>query len=293
LDTLWGLESAVMSRDLLRTFVRSRIGQDRPVGSLDLRGGLPRAAVERISAAVLGVVPDPSGVLLDVGVGTGEIGACVALSPGVRYLGLDLSLATLRRFEARLYRDGASAWFLRADADRPWPIRDGRVRLFFLSRAAHLLRVGPLVTEVVRTAHPDGAWVVLGRVRREASSVRATLRRALHRLLGESGVESVSGETAQHRLAAALAERGGTSMPAQVVATWTAAESPAGTLAVWREKPSLAGLPLPAPVRNEVLDRLEAWARRRYGDLDTLRDTSESYEISAIRLPTQPWAPPA
>jgi len=247
-----------MSRDLLRTFDRPRIDPSRPAAGLDQRGGLPRAAVERIAAAVRGAAPTPSGVLLDLGVGTGEIGACVAQTSGLRYLGLDLAFATLQRFEERLSLEGARAWLLRADADHPWPLRDGRVRLFFLSRAAHLLRVAPLVTEVVRTAHPDGAWVVLGRVRREASSVRATLRRALHRLLGESGVFSVSGEMAQHRLATALAEHGGTSKPAQVVATWTAAESPAGTLAVWRKKPSLAGIPLPAPVRQGVFDRLEA-----------------------------------
>lgn len=282
-----------MSRDLPRTFSRSRPGRTPLAGGPDLAGGLPRAAVERIAAAILSVTRNPSGLLLDVGVGTGEIGACVARSAGLRYLALDLSLATLQRFEGRVAREGASASLVRADADRPWPVAEGRVQLFFLSRAAHLLRVGPLVTEVVRTAHPDGAWVVLGRIRREASSVRATLRRALHRLLSESNVDSVSGETAQHRLAAALAEHGGSSLPAQVVATWTAAESPAGALAVWREKPSLAGIPLPAAVRKDVLDRLEAWARRRYGDLDTVRDTSESYEISAIRMSPLPWAPPS
>jgi hypothetical protein len=281
-----------MSHDL-RTSSRTRLGQDRLAESFDPRGGLPLAAVERIAAAILGVAPSPPGVLLDVGVGTGEIGACVARIPGLRYLGLDLSLSTLLRFHRRLGRVGASAWRVRADADRPWPVRDGSVRIFFLSRAAHLLRFEPLVAEAMRAAHPDGAWVILGRVRREASSVRATLRRALHRLLGESGIESVSGEAAQHLLAAALARQGGTSMPPKVVATWTAAECPAGALATWRDKSCLAGIPLPAPVRDEVLDRLEAWARRRYGDLDTVRETSESYELSAVRLPPLPWDPPA
>ena len=282
-----------MSQDSLRTQSLPRAGKDRLAEGFDPRGGLPLAAVERIAASIVGVDPSPAGVLLDVGVGTGEIGASVARIPGLRYCGLDLSLSTLLRFDHRLRRVGASAWLLRADADRPWPVRNGSVRIFFLSRAAHLLRFEPLVAEAVRTAHPDGAWVILGRVRREASSVRATLRRALHRLLGESGIESVSGEAAQHLLAAALARHGGTSMPPQVVATWTAAECPAGALATWRDKPSLAGIPLPAPVRDEVLDRLEAWARRRYGDLDTVREASESYELSAVRLPPLPWAPPA
>jgi hypothetical protein len=264
-----------------------RFGFERSAEGLGRRAGLPLVAVEKIAKAIVALAPSPIGQLLDVGAGTGEIGACLAYTPGLRYLALDLSLPTLHRFEWRLHGEGSRALLVRANADRPWPLRDGCVRLFFLSRAAHLLRLEPLVAEAVRTAHPEGAWVILGRVRREASSVRATLRRALHRLLGESGIESMSGETAQHLLAAALANRGGTSLPPRVVATWSATERPIDPLASWRQKTALAGLPLPAPLREEVLDRLEAWARRRYGDLEAAREVGESYELSAVRLPAR------
>jgi hypothetical protein len=276
-----------MSYDPLLLPDRPRLGFERSTEGLGRRSGLPLVAVERIAKAIVALAPNPIGQLLDVGAGTGEIGACLAYIPGLRYLALDLSLPTLHRFEWRLHGEGNRALLVRADADRPWPLQDGSVRLFFLSRAAHLLRLEPLVDEAVRTADPEGAWVILGRVRREASSVRATLRRALHRLLGESGIESMSGETAQHLLAAALATRGGTSMPPRVVATWSAIERPLDPLASWRQKTALAGIPLPAPVREEVLDRLEAWARRRYGDLETAREVSESYELSAVRLPAR------
>jgi hypothetical protein len=276
-----------MSHDPLLLPGRPRFGFERPVEGLGRRSGLPLVAVERIAKAIVALAPSPTGQLLDVGAGTGEIGACLAYTPGLRYLALDLSLPTLHRFEGRLHGEGGRALLVRADADRTWPIQGGSVRLFFLSRAAHLLRLEPLVDEAVRTAHPEGAWVILGRVRREASSIRATLRRALHRLLGESGVESMSGETAQHLLAAALANRGGTSMPPRVVATWTTVERPSDPLAAWRKKAALAGIPLPAPMRTEVLDRLEAWARRRYGDLEVAREVGESYELSAVRLPAR------
>ena len=249
------------------------------------RSGLPFEAFERIASAIVALAPSPTGLLLDVGAGPGEIGSCLAYIPGVRYVALDLSLPTLHRFEWRLHGEGSRALLLRADADQPWPLADGCVRLFFLSRAAHLLRLEPLVAEAVRTADPEGAWVILGRVRREASSIRATLRRALHRLLGESGIESMSGETAQHLLATALAQHGGTSMPPRVVATWTTVERPIDPLSAWRLKTALAGIPLPAPVRDEVLDRLEAWSRRRYGDLEAAHEVNESYELSAVRLP--------
>jgi hypothetical protein len=74
-------------------------------------------------------------------------------------------------------------------------------------------------------------------------------------------------------------------MPPRVVATWTTVERPIDPLAAWRRKSALAGIPLPAPARNEILDRLEAWSRRRYGDLEAAHEVSESYELSAVRLP--------
>jgi hypothetical protein len=274
-----------MSRDFSPAPGPPPAGLEALAQSPGRRSGLPLAAVERIAHAIVALAPSPTGLLLDVGAGTGEIGSCLAYIPGVRYVALDLSLPTLHRFEWRLHGEGSRALFLRADADQPWPLADGCVRLFFLSRAAHLLRLEPLVDEAVRTAHPDGAWVILGRVRREASSIRATLRRALHRLLGESGIESMSGETAQHLLATALAQHGGTSMPPRVVATWTTVERPIDPLSSWRQKAALAGIPLPSPLRDEILDRLEAWSRRRYGDLETQHEVNESYELSAVRLP--------
>jgi hypothetical protein len=250
------------------------------------RVGLPPFAVVQIATAVAAQVgPEPAGLLLDLGVGTGEIGGCLASLPGVRYLALALSLSRLRRLSRRLPRPGRGAFLACADANLSWPVRDGAASLFFLSRAAHLLLPEPLVAEVLRTAHPSGAWVVLGRVRREPSSVRATLRRALHRLLGESGIATRSGEAAHPILATAFALKGGAPLPPRSVATWTVVERPAEALTSWRDKPGLAGIVLASQLRDDVLDRLEAWARRRYGDLGAGRVATESYELSVVRLP--------
>ncbi|HTQ79511.1 MAG TPA: hypothetical protein VMM92_05920, partial [Thermoanaerobaculia bacterium] len=169
------------------------------------RPGLPPAAVAQIAAVIASQAgARPPGLLLDLGGGTGAIGHRLAAFPGVCYLTLALSLPRLRRFARRSSAGEGSAFLARADANLAWPLRDGCVSLFFLTRAAHLLLPESLVAEILRTAHPAGSAVVLGRVRREPSSVRATLRRALHRLLSESGIPSRSGEAAHPLLAAAL-----------------------------------------------------------------------------------------
>ena len=141
------------------------------------------------------------------------------------------------------------------------------------------------MAETLRAAHPGGAVFVLGRVRREPESVRASLRREMRRLLAEYGVKGRGGEQARKRLVMAFAARGGWPLPTEPVASWPVRERAAESLASWRSKPGLAGTAIPYDVQREVLDRLEAWARQTYGDLETYRDAIESYELTAVRIP--------
>ncbi len=197
---------------------------DGQARGFDRRAGLPPAAAEAVARAVVELAaaasPEAGGLLLDLGAGTGEIGVQLArfardaAPAGARqtYLGIDLSLAMLAAFRNKL-RGGAGtagrAALAAADADRPWPLRAGRVRAIFLSRAAHLLDPERLLAEASRAAHPAGALLILGRVRREPESLRATLRREMRRLLAERGIAGRSGEESRRRLLALAAERGG------------------------------------------------------------------------------------
>jgi SAM-dependent methyltransferase len=260
---------------------------DHQAASFAERAGLPPQEAAAVAAAVGGIVAgaaDGGGVLLEVGAGSGEIGAGLAAAPDLPYLGLDLSLPMLVRFRARL-RPAVAGRLVRADAGAGWPLPAGRVGAVFLSRAAHLLDGDHLAAEVRRTAHPGGAWLLLGRVRREPESVRATLRREMRRLLAAAGVAGRSGEQAHDRLLAALTAVGARPLPPRVVASWQVAERPAAALAAWRGKGGLAGVALPAAVQEEVLGRLEAWARRRWDDLDAPHEATERYELSGVRLP--------
>lgn len=254
---------------------------DLQADSFAERAGLEPREAAAVAAAVSGIVAGAAGVLLEVGAGSGEIGAWLAAAPDRPYLGLDLSLPMLLRFSARL----PACHLIQADGGAGWPLPTGRVGAVFLSRAAHLLDSDRLAAEVRRTAHPRGAWLLLGRVRREPGSVRAALRREMRRLLAAAGVAGRSGEEAHDRLLAALAAGGALPLPPRVVTSWPVAERPAAALAAWRGKPGLAGVALSAALKEEVLVQLEAWARRRWANLDAAHETTERYELSGARLP--------
>ena len=263
---------------------------DAQAGTFDRRAGLPPAAVREIAAAVLAVAePIADGVLIELGAGTGEIGAALATEGRMAYVGLDLSLPMLARFAARLRKQAASAARIalaQANADRPWPLR-GRARIVFISRALHLLDLEHFARETAACSHPLGCAVVVGRVRRDRESVRDMLRAQMRSLLAAHGVTGKSGERAQGRLLAALSPHGGEPRAPRAAATWIAEVSPADVLAAWREKPGLVGESLPPALQAEVLDRLEDWAQEQLGDLAVPRPAVESYELSIVDLPAQ------
>lgn len=257
----------------------------------DLRAGLPSGVARRIAAAVSELAPAGSGVVLDLGAGTGQIGQHLAGMSGARgrsrYLGLDVSGPMLAVFRRKLGPGaaGARGGLARADAAVGWPIGSGRVDLVFLSRAAHLLPLGVLVEETLRVASPEGALAVFGGVRSRPESLRVVLRREMRRLLAEQGIEGRSAGEAQRRIAGALAARGGEVLPVRTAASWGMVERAGDLLAAWRAKPGLGGWAVTAEVQDRVLRRLEDWVRERHGSLDVTRDAIECYDLAAVRLP--------
>jgi hypothetical protein len=113
----------------------------------------------------------------------------------------------------RNFGAGARRALVRADAAAPWPLAGGRVKVVFVSRAAHLLPLALLVEETLRVASPRGALFVLGGVESDPESLRAVLRRQMRRLLAEHGV--VPWRAGQRGNAGALAERGGKVLPSR------------------------------------------------------------------------------
>lgn len=267
---------------------------DVQAAGFDRRAGLPFSVCEDVADALVDMTaPGPEALVLELGAGTGMMGLPLSERVG-RYMGLDISHPMLEIFREKLDRQGARARhasLVQADANQRWPLPEGSVSVVFASRAAHLFDEAHLVSELKRTRVPAGAWLILGRVRREVGSWREALRGALQERLRALGYVPRSSAGTRQRLLAALERAGGSGAVTRMVAQWSVKERPSEALGAWGSKSGLAGVAVPAAVQDEVLQWLEAWARERYGDLDAIHEASERYELTAFRLPA--GGPPA
>lgn len=259
------------------------ISFDEQAESFEQRAGIPEPYAARVAEAVieLGGLAH-GGRLLELGAGTGQIGAQL-LVRGVDYLALDLSPGMLGVFARRIAPEHHPR-LLVGDAEQRWPVDDGSLRAVFSSRAAHLLEPRKLWQEARRTAEPAGAWLLIGRRARDPASVRASLRRRMHELLADEGIEPRSGGNPQ-RMLDAMAGPGEGTRCLREVARWPVVHRPIDALEAWRSKSGLAGLALDHELEARVLDRLEHWARACYGDLEAEHASEERYELHGLRVP--------
>jgi ubiquinone/menaquinone biosynthesis C-methylase UbiE len=252
---------------------------DGQAAQFDRRVGLPESDCRAIAAAVIALAGAGEGDrVLEIGAGTGMIGRWFLEHP-VRYVGLDRSRGMLEVFRRR---PGAGrAGLVQADGALPWPLPAGAARVIFSSRAMHLLPLAHVVEEVRRVGTASGVCL-LGWVEREPESVKARMSREMQRLVRERGFAPRT--AGSRRFLAACRERGAAELPRTAVARWPARHSPRQSLDSWRGKLGLGGLVLPPGVQESVLDELEAWARRTFGDLDAESSAEETYVLDGVRL---------
>ena len=248
----------------------------------DQRAGLLSGDSRQIAATVLelGRV-GATDVVVEVGAGTGQIGAWLAASR--RYVGFDLSDGMLRHFRARLSGRAAAHVLVRADGNRGWPLAAGAARAIFSSRALHLLDGEHVADEVFRVATPAGATLIIGRIERAPESVRARLAREMRGMVRRHGFEP-RGDQQHHRLTEACLQRGAVTLEPVTAATWPVTASARQSLEAWRPLPGLGGVEVPDEIRRAVLAELEAWAADVFGGLDQPFESQEAYVLKPLRL---------
>ena len=147
---------------------------DQQAPGYDARVGLPESVGAAVAAEIMVCAElQTDDLVLELGVGTGEIGVHLARLP-VRYVGLDSSQAMLDVFRAKGILGSSS--LIVADCNQPWPLPDGSAAVVFASRVIHLLDPEHITRETVRICRSAG-YLILGRVLRDPDSLKSRLRR--------------------------------------------------------------------------------------------------------------------
>ncbi|MBV8299183.1 MAG: class I SAM-dependent methyltransferase [Candidatus Eremiobacteraeota bacterium] len=260
---------------------------DRAAASYDERSGIPPERRAEIVRALAGLTRLAAGdVLLELGAGTGQLGACFP-ALGVRYVGLDDSAPMLAEFERRRPAGGAPIELIQADVNVTWPVASASVRAVFSSRAVHLFDLQHVVAETLRVARPAGATFVLGRVERDEHGLRSGLRREMRARLAVRGFAPRDGERRQRRILDAFRAGGATPLGPVIAASWSARSTAARVLEDWRAKPGLGGIEPPDETKAAVLAELAERAAARFGSLDAQHDAEERYVLEGVALPAR------
>lgn len=243
---------------------------DAVAATFDRERGLPPDVPAAIRRAVVengGVRPDAP--ILEVGCGTGRIGAafCAAGDP---YTGVDLSAEMLRAFRARSLPEAPA--LVHADAGA-LPFGDGVFAAVLLMHVLTAASWRTLLIEARRVLRRRGL-LVIGKSEGPADGIDAVMRERLNDLLAEWEAP----EPAAKRDAVAAWLGSSTTRRLDVVAaSWETMRMPHD---FFRRKRSAArfGL-LPEEVREAALHRLAEWARQNIGPLDVPR-----HEVQQFRL---------
>lgn len=229
-----------------------------------------------------------AGVLLEIGAGTGEIGALLTGYP-IKYLGLDASGGMLTVFRRKLEPGRGKAALVHADGNRGWPVGNALVHAVFSARTLHHLETAHACGEIVRIGRPEGITLVTGDVRRVEGTPKAQARRQMRRLLEEEGFRGRGREYSGRAVLEFLAEGCGERLPARRVTSWNRPYRPRQSLEAWEGKEGLDGVRIPPEAKRKVLGRLEDWLRGEFGDLDRILEQEETYELNGVRLSGPAW----
>lgn len=256
---------------------------DSQAGLFEQRAGLPEDCCRDIASNVIEIgEANPGDLIVEIGSGTGQIGEW--FKPPVCYAGLDFSAGMLKEFNRRLDSESGNRVLVQADANGRWPIADGVARVIFSSRAMHLLDQEHVAREILRVASSAGATLILGRVEREADSLKKRMSREMNERLREHGYVGRRGERQNRRLFELCNHSGAVELDPLAVAHWRTVASPRQSLESWRSHAGLGGIPVPASTRALILRELEAWAQEVFGGLDREFESKETYVLKSLRL---------
>lgn len=261
---------------------------DDQAKTFETRTGLSESTCQAIVENALNLAEIKTDAqVVEVGAGTGQIGQWFA-SESVEYLGFDLSEAMLKEFRKHLDQSldisGKNINLLQGDANQEWPVVDGTANLIFSSRTLHLLNLEHVVKECLRIANPTGTVVMMGSVQRNKQGVKNQMRKQMQTLLAEKTLRGRQKNKLIGQLIDRFTQHGATPIDPVEVSRWQVVSTPRQSLDSWRGKANLAGIELDEEIKQNVLDKLQAWAEETFGGLDQPIESEETYILQGVRL---------
>jgi len=240
--------------------------------AFDRHRALPDGVPMAIRRAILGAIEAPSPKLLDLGAGTGRIGAAF-VDAGDDYVGLDLSSAMLRAFAQRggarlVQADGARLPFAAASFDA----------VMLIQMFGGMAGWRAVLAETRRVLRAGGA-LAIGRAAAPADGIDEQMKQRLNGMVQEMGLASDRGNTRPQALETLEQTARGTRIEA---ASWQEKRTPRGFLERHRTGARFAALP--GPVKDETLRRLAVWATQRFGSLDAVFPERHAFELRVFRF---------
>ena len=235
---------------------------------------LPDGVAEAIRAAVLGAVDASPPRLLDLGAGTGRIGIPF-IAARDDYVGVDLSFGMLSEFRRRA---ADRARLVQADGER-LPFADGSFDAIMLIQVFGGMRGWRRLLVETRRVLRGAGVLVLGRTVAPPDGLDARMKAKLSLLLGEIGAPADRSNTRQDAQGWLEQQARGTRL---VAATWTARRTPRGFIE--RHRTGARFSALPAPVKDEAMRRLAAWAATAFGSLDAASAEPHGFELQLFRF---------
>ncbi len=251
----------------------------------DKRTGLGEKTAQHIATA-LGKMIQPylTGQFLEIGAGTGEIGCCLQ-SLGIPYAGMDLSSGMLDVYRQRYKSADDIPELIQADANAAWPFAEHSVSVFFSSRAMHQLDHDNVLKQLERLAAPAGAILILGNVKRSKKSAKAIMRKEMHRVLNEFGLQEKSGQSNRKLLFEIIEQQGGERLAAVTASRWQVSHAAIESIQSWKSVDGIAGQAVAPDIKEKILDAVILRAQTIFSDLEQTLEAQETYELNAINLP--------
>lgn len=243
---------------------------DITASTFDRHRALPAGVAEAIRAAIYRSTGKPETArVLDLGAGTGRIGKAFVEAHD-SYIAVDVSSSMLREFLAH-----GDATVAQADG-RQLPFRDGAFDLVLLMQVlsgTHNWK--ELLAEAGRVLAQDGAMVV-GHTSNPTDGVDAQMKQRLATILQEMGVATHEPQKARGQAMAWLEARAARHLHV-TAASWTAQRTPREFLL--RHRTGARFVALPAAVQEEALQKLAAWAEKKFASLDTRFSEEHRFEL--------------